>query len=522
MRARLSIEKGEGSQPSFDLVPGTPVTLGRSRNNALVLQDEHASRQHAQMVFQDDVWVLQDMGTLNGTYVNGEKIAGARPLAHGDIIGIADMRLRFSLVDTPHAPAPPERVVESTGTLFLTDDLTHLYQFMTGSIGETDPQAVIGRALDTLVRQTGACLAGFLNLDPDHPVSKMIEPQRAEVNQDLSRHLTQRARQTGRTVWLQGTPCTEASADSLASYMDAVCIPLLTEDEPLGAVHVYKDRRLFTPREVQFCEVVAGYTANSLTRLRLCRILAAENSRLKGPSAVPDELIGASPAMLTLRQTIAKAAAFPVTVLIQGESGVGKELVAAALHKDSPRRHGPFVVANCGAFTESLIESQLFGHTKGAFTGALANSPGYFQQADDGTLFLDEIGDMPFEGQVKLLRVIEGKPFRPVGGMTDLRTDVRVVAATNKDLEQAVSAKEFRSDLYFRLRVICIRVPPLREHIEDIPAMVDHFLRKLTPPGARRKEIAPDAMKHLQEYTWPGNVRQLRSALEHAIIMCEG
>src|SRR5262249_15463881 len=231
------------------------------------------------------------------------------------------------------------------------------------------------------------------------------------------------------------------------------------------------------------------------------------------------DLVGTSPAMDQLRQMIARAAACDATVLIQGESGVGKELVANALHRASGRRHGPFVVANCGAFTESLIDSQLFGHVKGAFTNAVTNHAGFFQQADDGTLFLDEIGDLPFEAQVKLLRAIEGYPFRPVGSTTDIRADVRVVAATNKDLEKAVTAKEFRQDLFFRLRVIVIRVPPLREHADDVPALVEHFLNKA---GPRRKDCSPAAMKRLREYHWPGNVRQLRGVLDHAIAMGEG
>jgi two-component system, NtrC family, response regulator HydG len=516
MRAQLTIEKGEAVPNRYELNANEAITLGRSRNNNIVLRDEHASRQHAQLRWENDAWLIQDLGTLNGTYVNGERIAEPRALEHGQIIGIADMRLRFCDLDA--APPPRPGAFDSTGTLFLADDLAELYQFMITAAGESDPQNMVARMLETIAERTEANLVGFMNLDPDHPVPKQIVGRAASMDNDLSRHLTQRAKETGRRVWF-GSGTDSASCDSVASFADALCIPLPAEGGPLGALHVYSHERPLTPREVQFCEVVAGFAASNLSRLRLLRILSAENSRLRGHSDLPTELVGSSPAMEQLRQTIARAAAVDATVLIQGESGVGKELVANALHRASARRSGPFVVANCGAFTESLIDSQLFGHVKGAFTNALTNHAGFFQQADDGTLFLDEIGDMPLEAQVKLLRAIEGHPFRPVGGTSDIRADVRVVAATNKELEKAVTAKEFRQDLFFRLRVIVIRVPPLREHTDDIPALVEHFLQKA---GGRRKECSPAAMKGLREYHWPGNVRQLRGVLDHAMAMGEG
>src|SRR5438128_5454716 len=459
MRAQLTVEKGEALPARYELTPGESITLGRSRNNHIVLRDEHASRQHAQVRCEKDAWLIQDLGTLNGTYVNGERIAEARTLEHGHVIGIADMRLRFCDVE---APVPRPSMVDATGTLFLADDLADLYQFMINAASAADPQDMVARMLDTILDRTGATLVGFLNLDPDHPVPKLIVPKAVDVDKELSRHITQRVKETGKRVWLAAGG--EGPCDSVAHFADALCIPLPAEGGPLGAVHVYNERRPLSPREVQFCEVVAGFAASNLGRLRLLRILSAENSRLREHSDLSTDLVGASPAMEQLRQTIARAAGTDATVLIQGESGVGKELVANALHRASARRHGPFVVANCGAFTESLIDSQLFGHVKGAFTNAVTNHAGFFQQADDGTLFLDEIGDLPFEAQVKLLRAIEGYPFRPVGSTTDIRADVRVVAATNKDLEKAVTAKEFRQDLFFRLRVIVIRVPALREH----------------------------------------------------------
>jgi DNA-binding NtrC family response regulator len=211
-----------------------------------------------------------------------------------------------------------------------------------------------------------------------------------------------------------------------------------------------------------------------------------------------------------------------MTVLIQGETGAGKELVAQALHRASPRRNGPLVIANCGAFTETMVESELFGHEKGAFTDAAFTREGLFEQADDGTLFLDEIGDLSMDCQVKMLRVLEGKPFRRVGGTKDITTDVRVIAATHKDLAEEVKAGRFRRDLYYRLDVLVVPVPSLRDHLEDLPALVDHFLARLATEHGRRKRIAPAALKSLQTYSWPGNVRELRAAIARAYLLSDG
>jgi Nif-specific regulatory protein len=343
------------------------------------------------------------------------------------------------------------------------------------------------------------------------------------VDITLSRKLNQRASDENRTVWLREGVGEFRDCDSLVPFDDALCVPLKAEGPPLGALHVYLSGGSFTQRQVRFCEVVGGYAASSLARLRLFRSLAAENSRLRGHGLQPSTLIGDSPALRRLRDLIARAASCLSTVLIHGETGAGKEPVALTLHAQSTRANGPFVVCNCGAIAPTLLESELFGHVKGAFTSAVADRSGLFEQADDGTLFLDEIGDMSLDCQVKVLRAIEGKGFRPVGGTREIRTDVRVIAATHKDLEQEVRAGRFRQDLYYRLRVIYILVPPLRDHAQDIPALAEHFLERLAAgTGRRRKRLSAAALHRLREYGWPGNVRQLRAVLENAVVMCDG
>jgi DNA-binding NtrC family response regulator len=235
-----------------------------------------------------------------------------------------------------------------------------------------------------------------------------------------------------------------------------------------------------------------------------------------------DGFVAASPAMSSVLETIELVAPSELTVLVTGESGVGKELVANRIHARSRRGDRPFIAVNCGAIQETLLESELFGHVKGAFTGAIQDRQGLFEVADHGTLFLDEIGEMNLDLQVKLLRVLESSEFRRVGGTKLVHVDVRVVAATNKRLTDEVAAGRFREDLFYRLNVIHIEVPPLRERQEDIPAIVAAFLDAHHRKGLPRRAIAPEALAALQTYPWPGNVRELRNVIERSLILARG
>ena len=228
-------------------------------------------------------------------------------------------------------------------------------------------------------------------------------------------------------------------------------------------------------------------------------------------------LIGKSKVMQDVFSMISKVATSPVKILVTGESGTGKELVAKAIHYNSDRSDGPFVPINCGAIPENLLESELFGHEKGAFTGAIKQKPGLFETAAGGTIFLDEIGELPAMMQVKLLRVLQEHEFRRVGGTKDIKTDVRVLAATNQELEEAVAEGSFREDLYYRFNVIRIDLPPLRQRREDIPVMVDFFWQRFT--GQEGVNVAEDAMRRLIDYSWPGNVRELENVIERATVL---
>jgi len=553
MRARLTLEAGECLPPALDLTPDHPVTLGRSRDNSVVLRDDLASRLHAKIYFEDGRWHVRDFG-LNGTRLDGSKISGAADLADGRRIKIGDVVLKFSTDPKPLAPrpAPPTlphlpppsaesyhgstRVLELPGDRTLpgdlppeesakqlrVDELTTLCKFMTAAVETKTPHDLVLVALRTILHQTAAKMTGYLSLDPDDPLPKVVLPESAAVDIPLSRRLTQQAHQTGQTVWLfPALTSAHPPTESLSAFSDAICIPLKASGESFAALHVYRSGRSFLDRDVKFIEAVAGYLSHGLEIHRNRRTLEAENSRLRTHTPTADELIGESSSVIHLRQQIFRAAPQKYTVLIHGESGSGKELVALAIHRNSRRATGPLVVVNCAAIAPTLLEAELFGYKKGAFSGADRDHPGLFQQADEGTLFLDEVGELSLECQAKLLRVIEGKSFRPVGATRDMTVDVRIVAATHRDLDRDVKAGRFRPDLFFRLKVIQIRVPPLREHAEDVPELAGFFLAKVSAECRRNFKLCPAAMRKLQAYAWPGNVRQLRAVIESAAVMSE-
>jgi two-component system response regulator HydG len=548
MRARLIVESGAASPQSSDLSLGDTLRLGRNSKNDIVVDDPHASRWHAELYYDGAHWFVRDCDTTNGTKVNGVKIQKPTPLENNHVLGIGDVRMRLALDSStegtaelpvlidPRKSGDAARSSASNGdsfdqTILHADELTAFLQFMNASLAETTPHGLMTLALTTILRQTLADVAGFLSLDEnDEPLFRVVLPAKAEVDTHLSRKLTHLVQRENRSVWLGADRRRKVDSESLVGFRDAIGIPLrivraaAEEDgvESLGTLHVYKTSRIFGERDMRFCEVLAGYLAGTLHVLRARRALEADNSRLRDRAAGPcDILIGDSPAMKSLRQQIAQFARLPCTVLITGESGVGKELVALSLHQQSQRREGPLVTLNCGAISATLAESELFGHEKGAFSGAERERLGCFLRADQGTLFLDEIGDCPLTEQVKLLRVLETKSLRHVGGDDEVKVDVRILAATNRDLKRDIQQNRFRKDLFFRLGM-AIHVPPLREHLEDVPALAEHFLARFAVEYHRRMSLSTSALDRLQNYTWPGNIRQLRSVLETLVATTEG
>ncbi len=292
-----------------------------------------------------------------------------------------------------------------------------------------------------------------------------------------------------------------------------------TIDTAVQAIKLGAESYLTKPLEL---DAVMAIVDRSLERTRLSREAAQLRDRFDDRFQLGN-ILGEHPSMQRLMKNIAQVARSRATVLIHGETGTGKELIAAAIHQNSKRKDKPFVKLNCASLSETLLESELFGHERGAFTGAMTRREGRFKQADGGTLFLDEVSEIPASVQIKLLRFLQEREFERVGGNETLKVDVRVVAATNRNLKQRVDEGRFREDLYYRLKVVQLDVPPLRVRRSDIPLLAHAFLRKYAHENDKPvRGLSEDALQHLMIYPWPGNVRELENAIERAVVMCEG
>jgi Nif-specific regulatory protein len=386
---------------------------------------------------------------------------------------------------------------------------------------------VVEVALDLLRKRTNAAVVGFLSVNDEGSLQpKLVIPRNAAGRVTLNQSLTELVSRQGHAVWV-ANQATKTGPQDLGHFADAVCAPLVRrnvdgERTTLGAIHVYLEDGRFRQSDFDFIISVANIVAIALVRARAQTTLESNYQRLVEKSPGHDELIGDCAAMRDLKSRINRVARAAGCVLVRGESGSGKELVARAIHRASPRADRPLVSVNCAAIPADLMESQLFGHKAGSFTGADRDHVGYFQQADLGTLFLDEVGEMTLEGQAKLLRILEGHPFLAVGATEEISVDVRVIAATNQNLQKYVREKRFREDLYYRLSVFELHLPPLRDRGEDIGQLVDFFLDHFRRLHGRPNLVLSDSARaKLLEYRWPGNVRQLRNVLDSAVVLAD-
>lgn len=304
-----------------------------------------------------------------------------------------------------------------------------------------------------------------------------------------------------------------------------LCVPIVSRNRLLGALEAINKGGdgTFDAADIALLTALATHAAIAIENARLHAELETDARNMLDQIRRRHTLVGAAPPMKALLETIRKVTPTDSTLLIRGESGTGKELVARTIHYGSPRRAKPFTCVNCTLYSETLIESELFGHEQGAFTGAAKRRIGRFEQGDGGTIFLDEVGGISPEGQMKLLRVLQDREFERLGGSETIRVDVRIIAATNEDLEKAIAEGRFREDLYYRLKVIEITVPPLRERADDIPALVAHFLAEHSAGGGRTfAGASAEAMELLKAYRWPGNIRELRNTVERAVVLGSG
>ncbi|MEZ6068748.1 MAG: sigma 54-interacting transcriptional regulator [Pirellulales bacterium] len=491
----------------------------------------------------EDGWRVRDDHSRNGTYVNDQKIDDA-VLRDGHVIRVGGVEMAFHQSTEPptagtgHGDAGATQTIirdapvvgGDTGSLALgalkdsdqAKDLLLLYQLSIKLVGCTQASEVIRASLDLLRERLSASVVGFLWVNDEGRLEpKLVVPERSNEPVRLSESLTRLVAEEGRAIWIANQRAA-GEDDSVDHYADGLCVPLLAGGRVLGAVHVYLERGRFRQSHFDFAISVANITAVALARAREDETLKSDVERLRNAAGVHDDLVGECPAMLELKAKISRLGKASGSVLVRGESGAGKELVASALHKSSPRADRPMLAVNCAAIPDDLMESQLFGHKAGAFTGADRDHQGFFQQADLGTLFLDEVGELTLQGQAKLLRVLEGHPFLPVGSTNEVSVDVRVIAATNQDLQTYVREKKFREDLYYRLSVFELRIPPLRERGDDIARLIDFFLAHFRRQHGRPDLTMSDAARgKLLDYAWPGNVRQLRNVIDSAVVLAE-
>jgi len=544
--AFLTILSGKQSGTNFPLDPSRETLLGRGSDCHISVPDPMCSRVHAKVLYEEERWIVRDDDSRNGTTVNGQKVMEAS-LDTGHVLGIGSVEFEFHLSDEPATADADDvnlkqtivqdmpiavqqsnqEVLAALPTPEQVQELVLLYQLSIHLLGCEDPETVTRIALELLKERTKAAVVGFLWVDDEEQLRpKLVIPQDQADRVSLSQSLTELVLRQGRAVWVANQSAAEGS-DAAPNFADAVCAPLVHknnagERRTLGAIHVYLQDGRFRQSDFDFIIAVANLAVISLMRARSQVTLQSDFKRLVSVSPGYDELIGESKPMLDLKGKIERVSKAPGCVLVRGESGTGKELVARALHHGSLRFDRPMIAVNCAAIPDELMESHLFGHKAGAFTGAERDHKGYFQQADLGTLFLDEIGELPLEGQAKLLRILEGHPFLPVGATEEVQVDVRIIAATNQELHNYVRDKKFREDLYYRLSVFELNLPPLRERGDDVVRLVDYFLNHYrVERGRPQLQLSEAARGQLLDYHWPGNVRQLRNVIDSAVVLAD-
>ena len=543
------------------------VTIGRSTSNKIILQDESCSRNHCEIFSGGGEWRLRDLDSRNGTLLGSEPVSGDVSLTSGDVVAIGKCRLAFTTdlesqpklteaeeVDldreTSVSNEEPDILHRTLTPGFLTTpdaaasqkELARLYRLGLEMGAARTRQELTEIVLDSIVSETVAEISAVLlsnRNDDSQPAPADLQVMAYESRGDLpyrrvSDNLSRIVLSRKEAVLARDVDQDQQLAvfDSLGEMRAAsvICVPIHCDDRVRGLIHMYASNpdNPLDKLDLEFTLALARQLALALDHLRERESLQtgldqarSENRSLRRQLGSDVDLIGCSEPMVKLKDQMDLIAETDANVLIRGESGCGKELIARSIHLRSPRREGPFVCLNCAALNESLLESELFGHEKGAFTGATERKIGRFEQADEGTLFLDEVGEMSPAIQAKFLRVLEGHPFERVGGSKPVTADVRLLAATNRNLEEAVDDGEFRKDLYFRLHVAELIAQPLRERKDDIGLLAEFFLQKFVEKTGRLiSGFTSDAIGVLRDYSWPGNVRELQNTIERTVILC--
>jgi transcriptional regulator with GAF, ATPase, and Fis domain len=561
MAPKLIAISGSHKGTTFDLIE-TEISVGRETGNSICLDEPSVSRRHCLIkrvtLIDNELseFTIDDLDSFNGTFVNSLPIKH-QVLSHGDQIALGDVVLLFLLEEAEAGAQHPSTsdegnlITRSTVTLRKEDAL---YLRPDKLLAQLSPSDRVARELNALLRISRA-IGSIRNVDELHQelfrlIFEAIPAERAVIM--LADHLpgtftsvkgwnhhsgaddsfkgsktiVNQVLQDG--VALMSNDLLSAESISCASSLvtarvcSVLCVPLAVFEKPLGVIYLDTSNPVsrFDEDHLQLLTGIGGIAASALENARHYEWFATENQRLHEEIRIQHQMIGQSSPMQAVYKFIGKAAPADSTVLIRGESGTGKELAAHAIHLNSARLEKPFIAINGATLSESLLESELFGHEKGAFTGAFAQKRGKLEQANGGTLFLDEVGELTPLIQAKLLRVLQQREFDRVGGTRPITVDVRIVAATNKNLEETVAKGEFREDLYYRLNVLSVTMPALRNRKDDIQLLASYFVSVYSKKCKRRiNGISPAARALLRGYDWPGNVRELENAIERAVVL---
>jgi transcriptional regulator with GAF, ATPase, and Fis domain len=538
MKPRLLAIAGSLTNTVRQLVDGQ-ISIGRDEANQLCLMDSAVSRRHCAIQEVDGRYELGDLDSHNGTFVNGVPV-GRKFIDHGDTIRIGNSEFVFLTHEGEALATAKLRLSDASSKSMLTTlrleqpaahptfgaevgrmarDLAALFR-ISNVINSIRDAELLQRELLRLISEVVPADHGavLLQTDLDEETNSICtwsrQPDAAQTI-EIQRELVHRA------IWERSAVFTNDASTS-SDTPNVLCLPLVAVERTIGVIYLTSLHPAppFREDHIHFLDSVSRIAAVTLENILALDALRSENQRLKRELNPASNLVGESRQIRQLEEFISRVAHSDSTVLIRGESGTGKEVVARSIHQSSPRQERPFVAINCAAIPETLLESELFGHEKGAYTGAVGMRKGKLEAADDGTLFLDEIGELAPPMQAKLLRVLQQKEFERVGGTQPVNFKARVLAATNKNLEQAIKSGEFRQDLYYRLNVVSVTVSPLREHREDISLLALYFASKYAQKAKRPfKGISQEARTLLMGYSWPGNVRELENAIEHAIVL---
>ncbi|MCG8417793.1 MAG: sigma 54-interacting transcriptional regulator [Proteobacteria bacterium] len=504
------------------------TSLGSSTENDIVMPDPLVQEAFAHIHFDGQTYTIATLSRKAEVVVNGKK-RKKHKLSHDDKLVVGAIEMRFSLVD-----AQPPAEEEAAATMAEIDVYHMLYEFSARLMEKHELNLLLEALMDAVIEITNAD-KGFLILLQGEllevAVARNLKKENiADAVSQLSDSIVEKVVKSKKPLIISDAMKDQEFANSKSvmklQLSSVICAPLLDKGKVIGLIYLGNDSvvDLFQEQTMRVFTVFAAQASLIVANAMLLDQLRVDNRQLRGrlEQARFGEIVGTSAPMQAVFRKVEKIAATDISVLITGETGTGKELIAREIHNRSPRAQNPFVTINCGAIPENLLESELFGHVKGAFTGAVANKRGKFQAADSGTLFLDEIGEMPLNLQVKLLRAIQEKVVIRVGDTRAEPVDIRILTATNRNLEEEIAGGRFREDLYYRLNVVNLHLPPLRERGEDTLVIARYLLSRYAKEYDRKiRGFSPNASVAIRKYNWPGNIREMENRIKKAVILSE-